>query len=323
MNNTQINLRCAINFLSNENWSISQIAKKMNCSIRTVQKWKNGDYQSFDSSRKPGSGRKRKFNEDEMKITEEILESNNLLGSRQLVEKIEQEVEKKISDRTIRRYTHILGFEWGKPRRRPLLTDEIKQSRLEWCLKHRDEDWKRYIFSDEKMFRCGLAPVGMRFRTGAKPDFQTHGRGKVFHIWSAIHLSEKFPVIEVPKKMNADKYIEILSNAFRTHFKDGMIFQQDNAPTHTSEMILEWLDDNDFDFEDFPPYSPDLNPIENLWAIVSLKVRKRNPTSVEELKSFVLEEMKKVPRKTIKKLIISMESRVAQCIERGGSYTDY
>lgn len=322
MKNSKINLRCAINFLSNEGWSRSEIAKKMCCSQRTVQKWKNGDYKNFDSSRKIGSGRKRKFNEVEMKKSEKILEDNNLVGTRQLTGKIEEEVEKKISDRTLRRYAASLGFVWGKPNPRSPLSEESKQCRLKWCLEHRETDWKQYIFSDEKLFRCGLSPVGVRYRKGAKPDCEVF-RGKSFHIWNAIHFSEKFPIMEVPKKMNSEKYVVLLSEVFNTHFKDGMIFQQDNAPPHSSENTIEWLDYNDYDFEDFPAWSPDLNPIENLWAIVNFEVRKKTPKKLSELKDLVLAEMSKVPRNIIKKLINSMPHRIEQCIERQGDHTDY
>jgi transposase len=258
----------------------------------------------------------------EMNTVEHILESNNLVGSRQLVEKIENEVEKKICDRTIRRYASTLGFKWGKPRPRSLLTEEIKRKRLEWCLKHRYEDWTRYIFSDEKFFRCGLAPVGMRFRSGTRPNFQTY-RGPSWHIWNGINFNETFSILEVPQGMNADLYIALLSNALDEHFKQGMIFQQDNAPSHRSHVTKKWLKDNGYDCVDFPTYSPDLNPIENLWGIVSLEVRKRNPKTLNELKSFVSEEMGKVSRKTIQTLILSMSRRVEQCIERNGDYTDY
>ena len=39
---------------------------------------------------------------------------------------------------------------------------------------------------------------------------------------------------------------------------------QDNASIHTSRLARDWLQEHGIEVTDWPPYSPDLNPIEHL-----------------------------------------------------------
>jgi hypothetical protein len=54
------------------------------------------------------------------------------------------------------------------------------------------------------------------------------------------------------------------------------IFQQDNAPVHTAYIVYDALSELQCDIIEWPPYSPDLNPIENLWALLKAEILKRH-----------------------------------------------
>jgi transposase len=52
---------------------------------------------------------------------------------------------------------------------------------------------------------------------------------------------------------------------------------QDNAPVHTARIIKALLEELGINIMVWPPYSPDLNPIENLWAIMKVKIYQLYP----------------------------------------------
>ena len=47
---------------------------------------------------------------------------------------------------------------------------------------------------------------------------------------------------------------------------------QDNAPCHKAKSIKTFLAAEGVDMIEWPPYSPDLNPIENIWAWMKTKL---------------------------------------------------
>ena len=67
----------------------------------------------------------------------------------------------------------------------------------------------------------------------------------------------------------------------------GFILQQDNDPKHTSKLSRKYLqrkyDHGLLVVMDFPPQSPDLNPIEHLWEHLKRDKTKYVITSQETL----------------------------------------
>lgn len=80
------------------------------------------------------------------------------------------------------------------------------------------------------------------------------------------------------------------------------ILQHDNDPKHTAKKNLNYLNGSRWPaaLMEWPPQSPDLNPIENLWYYLDVQGRKRSqkPRNEAELMVALKEEWKNVDRNT-------------------------
>jgi transposase len=70
--------------------------------------------------------------------------------------------------------------------------------------------------------------------------------------------------------------LQTLQEYLPTIYEPGSIFIQDNAPTYSCKLVQTWLKEwaaeNGVELVDWPLYSPDLNPIENVWQILKAEI---------------------------------------------------
>jgi len=100
---------------------------------------------------------------------------------------------------------------------------------------------------------------------------------------------------------------------------------QDNAPCHTSKLTKEWLDQQNFLTVKWPPYSPDLNPIEHIWVwIKSLWHKKKGHiTNYSDLDKEIRELWDEVDCGMLEKLFQSMPRRKVSVIDAKGRSIRY
>ena len=99
------------------------------------------------------------------------------------------------------------------------------------------------------------------------------------------------------------------------------ILEQDGPTAHTckvNKILLEKLFTNDGWIQN-PPNSPDLAyPIEDLWGIIKPRIKRRNPSSIDELKKFLIEEWSSIPLNLVQNLCKNYIERIKKVYDLKG-----
>jgi transposase len=194
-----------------------------------------------------------------------------------------------VSVQTLRRRLREEGIRKWKAVGRCLLTNKDAKARYKWAWEHRhltEEDWAKFAWSDECLIKQDSDPrQSWVFRHQTKcekydpKNIRTtlkYGGVKQM-IWACFCGNKLGPIAFIDGSINSHVYISVLQDKLLPFFQalhnDGVtdiIFQQDNAKVHTSKLAGTWLKDsaiqNGFLITEWPAYSPDMNPIEELWA---------------------------------------------------------
>jgi hypothetical protein len=262
-------------------------------------------------------------------IEEETL-INPSSGSHRLAHQILANFGIPVSQTTVSSLRHLLKFRFQKPRTTQNLTETQIQKRIEFCTHNltNEIDWSsNVIISDESRFSMVDDSRRRWIRRGVylSNTFQKKSKfSKSLMVWACIGKNFKSPLIFIEGNLNTDGYIQMLrnNNVFDTISEslnsETVYFQQDGATCHTSKRSIEYIKEHIQLIENWPSNSPDLSPIENLWAILKLRLQEKAFATLDELKILMIQEWDSLEISLINSLIDKIPERMELCLKQSG-----
>lgn len=239
-----------------------------------------------------------------------------------------------ISIDTVKRTLRRFGQMGRVACKKPSLNNRQKRLRLRFandCCNFNINDWSRIIFSDES--KIELTPSRRQFVRRKVTDNKfspkyltgTMKFSKSIMIWGAIRYDGKRVLVRCNGNVDQYEYQRILDVGLPQICNNRYKFQQDGASCHTANSTKQYFIRKAIrQFEKpWPPQSPDLSVIENVWDILKDMVKSRNATSEDELWQICQEEWQKIPEDKIKHLYESIPRRIVVVMKAKGGNTKY
>ncbi len=86
---------------------------------------------------------------------------------------------------------------------------------------------------------------------------------------------------------------------------------------------MAWFGDSNIDLLEWPSQSPDLNPIENLWAELKRQVCAQSPKTLDDLETCCMEELDNIPAEACANAVVNYRKRLVEFIANKGHSIDY
>lgn len=288
----------------------------------------------------PRSGRPRVTDPRTDRLIVREVERNRFIGAASLAAQLKVKIGIDVHPQTVRNRIIDAGMNGRSARKTPYLTKQHKAKRLVYAKKllrkfAEPEDWQRILYTDEASVQLhgstGKVSVWRRPHEAFEekctvPTFKS-GRQSLM-VWSSVSASGVGTMHFCEASVTGEYYRHILREEIPiTRELLGLparvSFVHDGAPAHRAKDTAAVVRELGLDDLGHPPQSPDLNPIENLWAIMKQELNKDPACSLDDLKEKLADIWYNLDVAVVRKTVMSMAGRLDSVVQQKGGHTKY
>ena len=264
-----------------------------------IKQYKEGGWKSLES--KPSTGRIPIVEDKEKKVLTKILMKNPLqlhfdfgLWTLQMVsELILRKFQKKVSIWTVSRILHEIGYSKQKPlfrayQQNPEEVEEWLKEKYPAIEKEAKKEKREIYFEDEAGFKSTDHKGKTWAKKGKTPIVRVTGaRGSINSI-SAVNNKGVLRFMLYKGTFDSELFIEFLKRLMAGHEKNITIIA-DNHSSHKSRKVKAFIASTNgrIKIYNLPPYSPELNPAEQVWNNAKTDIAKKLTKQVSGIKDIV------------------------------------
>lgn len=313
---------------SGPRFSLKTCASKLKVSVGKVRHWLNVFDQTGSVNDAHVPGRPCAITGRHEKVVEKVIAENKP----HLVTNIQKQLAKKnctVSPRTIQRKLKEKDMVYAPVVAKPLLSPAHIQSRLNFARTNINRDWSNVVFSDEASFSTFTYHKRIWRRKDEISVVRTVKHPAKVHVWGCFSKQGFGKITCFTGTLTGVRMVKIYKRALVKSVEkwytsnDEWIFQEDNDPKHTSKVAKAWKTQQNVVQLDWPSMSPDLNPIENVWALLKARIKEKPIMNIKSLMIAIIREWNSLSANYAEKLVESCQRRVQAVINAGGDYTIY
>lgn len=327
---------------------VSKVISETGFTAKFVNFWIQRYQETGTVNDSPKSGRKHILSAAQRAAIVKTVDQEDSVPAAVAVLKRKGSIPRNVSEKTVRRELKVES-EYRAVVIEPKRTKQATKKRVQFS-GHR-HPVKRIVALDSTILNT--AGSGRRrkvwVKKGTRRVIQKVRKGQKLHVYAGMTRYGATPLVRVtgttglPKqytKKDGMLYDGVCAKEFqdtmrkhllpkaerilRKHVAGKGMWLIDGAPAHTAKTTKYFLRSRNVQYmEDWPPNSPDLNPIENAWAWLKHHVYRKQPRDSAELWRCARQQWKQLTPDKCAKYMRSFNRRKQLCAQRKGGHTGY
>jgi len=281
----------------------------------------------FDRRR---AGRPKRVPLDLSKVEKRLLKRKRRGSSKLVAAELRTKYGVNISDRTVRRDAHRLGLKYRIRKIKPRLNERDIANRLRFAKARRPSGfWRQVWWTDEKAFTLHNDPRGQWVEVSDEVEPREKDLVEsAVRVWGGISGYGKTKIFRIPPYWTALEYRDHLFKKALPSIEEvstgEFVFEQDGDGAHQGKVVLNFLADRGVHvLEGLPAHSPDIPPIENIWAELVRRLENRKVKTLDGLWIAIKEEWDNINQERLMKYIDSVPIRLQEIIALRGRNTKH